>query len=50
MGGLTANKAWRKPWADVHFRIKESQTFRGMESILIWNKKLRVVFSFPSCS
>ena len=30
--GLTENKAWSKPRADVHFRLNESQPFRGMVS------------------
>ena len=50
MDGLTENKAWRKPRADVHFRLKESQPFRGMMSILVLSKKVCVVISFPSCS
>ena len=30
MEGLNENKAWRRPRADAHFRLKESQPFRGM--------------------
>ena len=29
MDGFTENKAWGKPPAIVHFRLKESQPFRG---------------------
>ena len=47
MDRLTENKAWRKPRPDVHFRLKEPQPFRAMVSILVLNKKVRVVFSFP---
>ena len=47
---LTENKAWRKPRADVHFKLKESQPFRGMVSLLVLNKKVGVVFGFPSYS
>ena len=50
MDELTENKAWRKPRADVYFRLKESQPFREMVSILVLNKNDGVVFSFPSCS
>ena len=50
MDGLTENKAWRKAPADVHLRLKESQPFRGMMCILILNKNVSVVFTFPSCS
>ena len=35
MEGLTKNKGWRKPWADV-------QPFRGMVSILVLNKNVDV--------
>ena len=44
MDGLTENKAWRKPRLDAHFRLKESQLFRGIVSILVLNKKVRLVF------
>ena len=40
MEGLNENKAWHKPQADAHFRLKESQPFRGMMSIFILNKKV----------
>ena len=50
MNGLADNKAWCKPQEDVHFRLKELQPLRGMVSILVLNKKIHVVFSFPSCS
>ena len=39
MDGFTENKVWRKFWADVHFRLKESQPFRGMVYIVVWIKK-----------
>ena len=35
MDGITENKAWRKPRTDVHFRLKESQPFKGLMSILV---------------
>ena len=47
---FTENKAWRKSWADIHFRLKVSQPFRGMVSIFVLNKNVCVVFNFPSCS
>ena len=50
MDELTENEAWHKPRSDVHFRLEESQHFGGMVSILVLNKKVRVVFSFTSCS
>ena len=50
MDGLTKNKAWCKPRVNVHFSLKESQPFRGMLSVLVLNKKVYVVFSFPLCS
>lgn len=46
MDGFTENKARRKPRVDVHFRLKESQPFRGMVYIVVLNKKDRMVFSF----
>ena len=39
MDRLTENKAWCKPQADIDFRLKESQRFRGMVSILVLNNK-----------
>ena len=50
MDGLTENKASHKPRAHVYFRLKESQPFRGMVSILVLNKKVYVIFSFPLCT
>ena len=47
MDGLTENKAWRKSWADIHFRLKVSQPFRGMVSILVLNKKSLRGLQFP---
>ena len=35
MDGLTENKTWSKPRADVHFGLKESQSFRGIVSMLV---------------
>ena len=39
MDRLTENKAWCKPQADIDFRLKESQRFRGMVSIMVLNNK-----------
>ena len=40
MDGLTGNKAWRKPRVDIDFRLKESQPYSWMVSILVLNFKL----------
>ena len=36
-----------KPRADAHFRLKESQPFRGMVSVLVLNKKSPRGLRFP---
>ena len=47
MNELTENKAWCKPRADARFRLKESQPFRGMVSVLVLNKKGPRGLQFP---
>ena len=47
MDGLTENEAWRKPRTDAHFRLKESQPFRGMMSILVLNLRILRGLHFP---
>ena len=47
MDELIENRAWYKPRADVHFRLKESQPLRGLVSILVLNRRPRgLQFSF----